>query len=529
MLLLAACGGGSSSSQNNGGAGNGGGGGTGPVQHVATPVTTYHNDNSRTGANVTETHLTHANVNVVSFGKLASVAVEGDIYAQPLYVPNVVMADGSKRNLVFVVTEHDQAYAVDAKTYEIVWHTDFLSADGSVLPPSSQDVNCADLAPEIGITGTPVIDTTRGAIYFVVRTKETSNGEVQFFQRLHALSLTTGQEVIAPTVITTPPGQWGLAVFDPLLNNQRSALSLVNGQVFVAWASLCDYGNYQGWVMSFDDATLQPTGAWTPTPGGDKGGIWMAGGGPASDQSGDLYLVVGNGATDVMTGGANYGDSVVRLNTTTTAFSVTDYFTPFDYQNLYDEDLDLGSGAAVVLPDQAGEHEHLLLMASKAAVIYLIDRDDAGRWHDGDNRQIVQSFRGNSSRSFCTPAFWGNLAYFSFRHAPLEAYAFNPGTEQLRTTPSTQSGFEVSGGTPSVSSNGVTDGIVWFLDFHQSEAIILRAFSATDLSTELYDSELSPDRDHGGGAVSHTVPTVADGLVFVGASHELDIYGLLGN
>ena len=499
------------------------------VTHTA--VTTYHNSNSRAGLNSTEVRLTPANVGTPAFGKLGAVTVEGAIFGQPLYVPQVATTSGT-HNLVIVATEHDQVYGIDADSRQIVWHTDLLGSSGTVTTVDPNDVNCSAIAPEIGITGTPVIDTTSSTVYLVARTKETQSGQPVFYQRLHALDLATGLDKLTPTIIATPPdpsGQFGVAQFSPLLNNQRSALLLANGQVYVAWASHCDLNNYQGWLMAFDAGTLQLTQGWTSEPSGQAGGIWMAGGGPAADDSGNVYLAVGNGWSDVMSGGANYGDSVVRFQASGGQLSVADYFIPFDWVTLDDEDRDLGSGGPILLPDQkGGSHSHLLVLAGKAAKVYMLDRDNLGQSQPSGDDQIVQSFQSDGKLSLCTPAFWNNHLYFGWLSGPIESFPYNPTTQQISVTPSsTTLPFDVGypGATVSISSNGNLDGIVWLLRNDGAYAD-LRAYNATDLRLELYSSEDSPSRDQSGPSVTFGVPTVADGYVFVGARGELDIYGL---
>ena len=503
-----------------------------PVQH--TGVTTYHNDNARSGVNSLESTLTPANVNVVSFGKLGAIPVEGDVYAQPLYLSNVTVSDGSNHNVVLVATEHDQVYAIDAQTRSVLWQRSFLDSGGQVTPVPSSDVNCPDLAPEIGITGTPVIDPSSATVYLVDRTKETQNGTVSYYQRLQALHLSDGSDALAPAVISTPAGSFGAASFNPLANNQRSALLLANGAVYVAWASHCDRGGFAGWLMSFDETTLHPAGAWTPAPSGTLGGIWMGSGGPSTDTTGNIYLAVGNGVSDVMFGGENYGDSVVRLQPSGRAFSVSDYFVSYDFQWRLNDDEDLGSGAAVLFPDQPETmHPHLLTVTSKDGTVFLLDRDNLGKWQMDNNNQILQSFQNDSQQSFTTPALWNNTLYFAFPYEPVQAYAFDPVAQQINTVPTSTSGdLQVGypGASPAVSSDSGNNGIVWVLQtdqFQNSGSAVLRAFDATDLSIELYDSDMSYDRDHAGGAVKFTVPTIAAGQVFVGAHNEVDVYGLL--
>ena len=509
---------------------------TAPVEQQAlthTAVPTYHNNNARTGLNSTEVILTPGNVNATTFGKLAAVPVQGDTYAQPLYVPQVAIS-GQMHNLVIVATEHDQVYAIDANSRAIVWHTDLLGSSGTVTTVSQDDVNCPAIRPEIGITGTPVIDTAHSTIYLVARTKETQTGQAVFYQRLHALDLATGQDKMAPTTITMPPdpnGQFGVAHFDTLLNNQRSALLLDNGQVFVAWGSHCDLGTYQGWVMTFDANTLQLTGAWTPEPSGAYGGMWMAGSGLAADSHGDAYVSVGNGWSDAMSGGSNYGDAVVRMRSNGAQLSLVDYFIPFDWETLYHEDHDMGSGGPILLPDQTAAHTHLLVAASKDAKIYLLDRDKMGQSQPGNDSQILQSLQSDGKHALCTPALWNNYIYFGWTFGPIEAFRFDPSSQQIGSNPTSTTGsFDTGypGTTVSISSNGINDAIVWAIR-NDGTYGDLRAFSATDLTNGLYSSEDMADRDQAGPSVTFGVPTIADGMVFVGSRGELDIYGLLGH
>jgi len=527
--------------------GCGGGGGPAAEQSVVTPppvqqatvVATYHNDNSRSGVNANEMTLTPANVNVASFGKVAAVPVEGEVYAQPLYIANVMMPDGHSHNLVIVATEHDQVYAIDADSKAVLWQKSFLDQQGLITPVPAADTNCHAIANEVGITGTPVIDRTTGAIYLVVRTKETSNGQSAYYQRMHALLLTSGQDMAPATTIVTPAnrnGQFGVAIFDPLLNMQRAALLLVNGNVYVTWASHCDLGGYSGWLMSFDATTLATVAAWTPTPSGVRGGIWMSGAGPASDASGDIYVAVGNGWSDAPVGGANFGSALVRLQPIDNAITVSDYFMPWDFGTLNNDDLDLGASGPVLLPRQANQaHQNLMTIAGKDGTVYLLDRDDLGKWQANNDGQILQSFP-MSHGEFSTPAFWNNTLYYAVTQDALKAYAFDPTTQQINPTPTSSSGavrFGWPGATPVISANGTENAIAWTLQtdryWMENGYSVLRAFDATNLSQELYDTEMSLDRDHPGVAVKFTVPTVADGQVFVGTHNELDVYGLLAH
>ncbi len=507
---------------------------TPPVRVGRAVVATYHNNNARTGVNAGETTLTPANVNPKTFGRVAALTTEGDIYAQPLYIPNVSMGANGVHNLVIVATQHDQVYAFDVDTKQQMWSMSYLDENAGITTVSADDVGCHSIGPELGITGTPVIDTSTNVMYLVARTKQVQGGAASYYQTLHAVDLATGRDRVRPMVITGPAsgGEYGIAQFDPLVNLQRAALLLSGGQVYVAWASHCDVGWFQGWLMSFDPATLRMTAAWTPDPSGYLGGIWMGGGGPAADANGEIYVVVGNGQTDNMLGGSNYGDSVVRLHPEGDRLLASDYFTPYNFGEMFNEDIDLGSGAPVLLPHQAGAaHPNLLTMVGKDATAYLLDRDNLGHWKSDDNGQIVQSFEGDSGFSITTPAFWNDTVYYSWTRAPVEAHAYDPIAQQINPTPSSASATLIGypGATPAISANGSDNGILWLLSSWTGHNMVLYGFDATNLTTELYNSDMMPDRDQAGLSVKMTVPTVADGMVFVGTRGELDIYGLLPN
>jgi hypothetical protein len=504
-------------------------------------VTTYHNDNYRSGSNPQETSLTLSNVNTQSFGKRATFAVQGNVYAQPLYLPGLTIG-GTSHNVVFIATEHDQVYAFDVNSGQQLWHTNFLASNGPrylINPVSSSDVGCGDMVPEIGITGTPVIDATAGTMYLVAKTKvdDSVGHTTSFYQTLHALDVKTGQDKVAPVRITaTYPGNGtgsvgGILTFDPLVEGQRSALMLLKGQVWISWASHCDLGTYHGYVMSFNESNLARRGLWVDTPNGYEGGFWGGGAGPAADSGGSVYVVTGNGRFDAST---DFGDSVLRLNSQSAIqpISLGDYFTPWDQQTLDQNDTDVGSGGALLLPDQPGtNHPHLLIQVGKEGTIDLVNRDNMGHFHSGNDSQIVQTLPFAIGGVWGAPAFWNNTAYFGGQYDHLKAYAFDPNAQQLSTGPTSASPefFNYPGSTPSLSSNGTNNGIVWIIesDMWGGGNAILRAYDATNLSSELYNSEQNPGRDRVGLAVKFTVPTIADGSVFVGAENQVVRYGLL--
>jgi len=537
LALLPGCGGApTGSTQESGGNTNSNSNSVTQLRVGKTAVWTHHNDNFRSGLNLTETALTPANVAPASFGKLAAFSVQGYVYAQPLYVPNVSMTGDRISNLLIVATEHDQLYAFDVDSKSVAWHVDYLASGPNVSTLTPDDVvGCNDIVPEIGITGTPVIDTLSNTVYVLVRTKEVVGGVTAFYQRLHAVSLSTGEESLPPTVVTGPPPGYagtGTAAFDPALNNQRAALLLANNQVYIAWASHCDVGPYVGWLMSFDKATLLPTAYWTPVPYSSAGGIWLSGGGPSVDENGDIYLPVGNGnGADVIGVNGNYGNSFVRLQwSATNGFSVVDYFTPFNYQMMDDEDWDFGSGSAVLLPYQKGEpHSHLIVVRDKSGLLYVLDRDNLGQWHPNDNNQAVQTFDGWGN-GLSTPLFWNDTVYVAGGGAELAAFTFDPATQQFNPVAQSYLSYSLDsrGSTPSLSANGNRNAILWMItDYKNGKRAVLHAVDPSNVANEFYNSSMMPDRDTAGAGVKFVVPTVADGLVFVGAQNEVDMYGLL--
>jgi len=513
-------------------------------------VATYHNDNYRSGANTQETILTTSNVNVQSFGKLFTFPVEGSVYAQPLYIPGI-MISGKAHNVVYIATEHDQVYAFDVNSKQKLWQANFLasSSPGIIITPVlSTDVGCSNIAPEIGITGTPVIDTSTGTMYLVTKTKvyNSQTKQTTFHQTLHALDVTTGLDKVAPQQIVAKfPGNGrgsvnGVLTFDPLVQAQRPGLMIENGAVFIAFASHCDLGNYHGWIMAFAENTLAPSGVTVDTPNGYDGGYWGGGSGLNADSAGSIYGATGNGYFDADTGGIDYGDSILRLtwSAASKTFTVADYFTPWDQLSLDQNDMDLGSGGIVLLPDQPGKpYPHLLVQAGKEGTIDLVNRDDMGHFHSGNDSQIVQTLPFAIGELWGAPAFWNNNVYFGGIFDYLKAFSYDPNKQLLSVSARQQSPevYDLPGPTPSVSANGNANGIVWaikadtfYSSGQQPGAGVLRAYDATNLAKELYNSEQNSARDRLGLAVQFTTPTIADGLVFAGAINQVSMYGLLG-
>ncbi|HSY11570.1 MAG TPA: pyrrolo-quinoline quinone [Verrucomicrobiae bacterium] len=506
-----------------------------------TAVTTYEYDNYRSGTNTNETTLTPSNVNVSQFGRKMVFPVEGFVYAQPLYVPNVNI-NGTLHNVLYVVTEHDQVYAFDVATGAQLWQKNLLIGSGAlhqVTPVSNTDVSCNDLVPEIGITGTPVIDTTLNEIFVVAKTKDHNlqTGQTTFAQTLYSLDLRTGALRNPPHGISgTYPGtgqgsQGGLLTFDPLVEGQRSALLLSGRNLYIGWASHCDNGAYHGWLMAFNEISLYSAGIYVDTPNGREGGYWGGGAGAAIDSNGGIYFASGNGTYDGSTSN-DYGDSVLRLSWASNNFTLQDYFTPWDQDSLDQHDTDVGSGGAVLLPDQPGaQYPHLLVQVGKEGTIDLVNRDNMGHFNSGNDDQIVQTLPFIIGGIFGQPAVWNNNVYFGGIYDHLKAFSYNPQSQLLSTGPTSQSSeaFNFPGPTPAISSNGISNGIVWIVetDGYGGGNAILHAYNATNLGTELYNSSQNLSRDNPGLAVKFAVPTVADGHVFVGAENQVSMFGLL--
>lgn len=491
-------------------------------------VLTYHNDNSRSGQHLQETVLTPGNVKTATFGKLFSFSVDGYVYAQPLYVSNVPVA-GQLHNVVFVATEHDSVYAFDAdnKTSAPLWHTRFVNPAGGITTVPSSDTNCGDINPEIGITSTPVIDPVTGTLYVVAMTKE--NGA--YAHRIHALDITTGNEksVTGIKIQASVPGTAapndgkGHLVFTSLLENQRAALLLNNNTLYISTGSFCDLGNHHGWLLSYDSTTLNLLGAFSATPNGVEGGIWQSGGGAAADAGGNVYVITGDGTFDAASGGSNYGNTFLKF--AGTSLAVADYFTPFNQASLAAVNGDLGSGGALLLPDQSTGPAHLLVSAGKQGTIYLLNRDNMGKFQATSDSQIVQSLPGTYSL-FGTPAYFNNSVYMAPAGGRLNAYALSGG--QLSFLGQSTNIFQWPGATAAISANGSNDGIVWALETNGSGApATLHAYSAADVSIEIYNSNQNSGRDTPGAAIKFAVPTIINGRVYVGGQGQLSVFGLL--
>jgi len=500
-------------------------------------VLTYHNDNARTGLNLKESILTPTNVSSANFGKLFTYAVDGYVYAQPLVVTKLKIPNQGVHDVVFIATEHDSVYAFDANSnMPALWHVSFINPAAGITTLSSDEVGSDDLVPEIGITSTPVIDLNSRTIYVSAKTKEVTTIGTAYYHRLHALDLTTGAEKFGgPTVIqASVKGNGdgndgtGNVPFNSLRQFNRAALLLQNGVVYIASASHGDNGPYHGWLIGCSAKTLRISNYFNTTPNGGLGGIWQAGGGPASDASGNIFAETGNGTFDPL---ANcYGDSFLKLSATK-GLKLTDYFTPYNQQALSDTDADLGSGGAMLLPDETGNSKsarHLLVGAGKEGTIYLINRDNLGHFNASSNL-VVQTLQSVIGGSFDTPAYFNKHIYYLGVGDVLKSFSIS--NAFINPTPTSQStkSFGFPGSTPSISANGTKKGIVWVLQndgYDSSSPSVLHAYNATNVAEELYSSANIADRDNPGGAVKFSVPTIANGKVYVGAEYAVSVYGL---
>jgi len=506
-----------------------------PQSPTYTGVFMHHNDLGGTGRNTNEAVLTVANVNQSQFGKLFSYQLDGAVYAQPLYVSNVPIAGGI-HNVVYVATEHDTVYAFDADgaAGAPFWSINFTKPSAGITSaPSSGLPGGGAIAPEVGITSTPVIDGKVGSLYVVTETRE--NGK--FVHKLHALDITNGNEranspvAIQASVAGTGIGSSGGQItFQSLYELQRCALLLVNGTVYVAFASHHDLGPYHGWVLGYDAASLKQVVIWNDTPDGQGGGIWLSGAALSADSAGNIFVVVGNGTFDADKGGRNYGDTILKLKPNGNSLTMIDYFTPFDQQMLANKDMDLGSSGFTLLPDQPGPVTHLGIAAGKSGKIYLLDRDDMGKFQSGSDSQIVQSIpsalgSGANDNDYSTATYWQSNVYFIGNGDVIKQFQIMNG--QLSSAPVARGSrpYVYPGGNMSISANGSSNGIIWAIE--AGTVNTLHAYDATDVSKELYNSNQAGSRDQFGAAGKFTVPTVINGKVYVAGKTELAAFGLL--
>ena len=494
---------------------------------------TYHNDNARTGQNQNETILTPSNVNSTTFGKLFEVSVQGKVDAQPLIKTQLTIPGNGTHNVLYIVTENDNVYAVDADSGSSLW-TVSLFGSGETY---SDKRSCGQVEPNIGITSTPVIDPNagpHGTIYIVAMTKKSST----YFQRIHALDLTTGAEEFGGPVLVTAsfPTTSGSTSFAPAQYKDRAGLALINGNVYTTWASHCDDGPYTGWIIAYGingQNTLVQTSVLDITPNGDDGGIWQSGGAPAVDGSGTIFLLDGNGTFDTTftTSGfpvnGDFGNGFLKI-ATSGGLQVTDFFEPFDTVTESNNDEDLGSGGSMLLPDMVDAQNNtrqLAVGAGKDSNIYLIDRTNLGKFNSANNSNAYQVLEGAlPGGEWAMPAYFNNTLYYGGVDAPLQAFPFSQALLALSPSSTSSESFAYPGTTPSISANGTSNAIVWAVE--NSSTGVLHAYDATNLANELYNSTQAGSRDTFSDNKFIT-PTIANGKVYVGTTDSVAVFGLL--
>ncbi len=477
-------------------------------------VTVWHYDNRHTGQNLLETVLTPQNVAPTTFGKLFTQPIDGYAYAQPLYVPKVLIhvpggSNNGAHNVVFIATEHDSVYAFDADSAtgpnaNPLWQLSFIDPGAGITTIPWEDERSHDLTPEIGITGTPVIDRSTGTMYLVSRTKEIRGTQVHYVQKLHALDITNGAEKFRgpllladcnaidakagkyeETSIIQYPGKGtshdrfidGRIVFNAFTQNQRPALILLKGIVYICWASHADHKPVHGWIAGFRASDLSLQSVLNTSPDGVLDTIWMGGSSPAVDANGDLIISLGNGDFDVDQGGRDYGECVIRVAPKSGAhpwdrLSITDYFCPADFDELNRRDNDLGSGGPLLLPDQAGTHPHEVIVSGKEGVIYVLDRDHLGRINNpptGPDRAVEEipkneifADRGKvTASSINTAAYWNGFVYYTGHQRPILQIPISNGVLAHAPLHYGNTSFDFPFPTPQISANGNHDAIVW--------------------------------------------------------------------
>ena len=537
---------------------------TTPPQNTVN-VTTRQNDNQHTGQNLQETILNTTNVNSTSFGKLFSYPVDGQVYAQPLYVQDLVIGTQGVHNVVFVATEWDSVYAFDADSAvqnpTPLWHVNFLNPPSVVGVPCAIGAGICQLFPIVGITATPVINLATNTMYVLVRTQETTNNVVSYVQRIHALDITTGNEQSgSPVVICSSSGNNGCTFgqpikFTPQHQQGRPGMLLVTEPGFSQGVLLMGFSGDSGWVLAYDAATLQEVAAFYTdakgsdaarkkapgVPGEGHSGVWGAGAAIVTDSSGVIYAITGDGYFDGIT---SWGDSLVKLVLTENSNSTyslvpTDYFTPSDQACRYAQGLDYGSAGPLILPPQGGATPDLIFTTGKAAKScdavpngYIVNRDNMG--HQGGQVSLIAAPTQGTEAS---AAYWASpTAHYVYNIGdadPLRAFTVSSAGVSASSVMQSSYSF-ANGGTPVISASGNSGGIVWVMERVEDPDIlpgtlpaVLHAFDATNLSSELYNTTEAPaGRDTAGPSVKYQVPTVVNGKVYVGTQTELDVYGL---
>src|ERR1700722_12393775 len=516
------------------------------VRSFAADVLTFHNDNAHTGLNSAEITLTPQDVKANSFGLLRNLPVDGAAFAQTLYVSNVQVISGAQsqgvHNLLIVATEHDSVYAFDADSGGLYWKVSLLGA-GEV---PSDGRGCGDLPGENGVTSPPMIDRMmgpRGTIYVLAMSK-TPDG-THYYERLHALDLGTGLNILSPvTIQASLPGKGpgsdgkGNVIFDPAQERGRSGLLLANGNIYTSWASFCDIAPFSGWIIAYNERTFAQTAVFnadpngTPPssdlPDGSGSGIWQAGSPPAVDADGNLYVSTGNGPFDTNLNAqgfpvsGDYGDTFLKL---TPSLDVTSYFTPDNQLTLAINDGDFNSGGNLILDiaDQSKVVHHLAITAGKDNNLYLLNRDNLGGFKPQSNNIYQELVGALPGGVWSSPAYFNGSIYYEPQGGALLQFQFasNATLDPVPMSASTNT-FPYPGGTPSISSFGNTNGIVWVQENRDGQ-VVLHAYQATNLANQLYSSA----GINFGMPTKFAPPTICNGKVFVGTMNSVGVFGLL--
>ena len=508
---------------------------------------TFKNDVARTGQNLTESVLTPSSVNATSFGLLRNLKVDGKVDAQPLYLSQLTVS-GAVHNVLFVATENNSVYAFDSDTGAVLWQVS-LNGSGEV---ASDNRGCTQVTPTIGVTSTPVIDRKAGANGTVFLVAMTVDSTGAYHQRLHALDVTTGAELLGgPTAISATSGATS---FNPGDYTERAALLLANGTLYTSWSSHCDNGTYGGWIIAYGESTLAPAGALniaqgassapvdtsSPATGGaaNQGpSVWMSGAGPGADAAGNVYLLSANGqfeTTLTSAGfpiGGDYGNSFLKLSLTGGTLGVADYFTMTNEVAESQNDQDLSSGGEMLLPDQTdagGTVWHLVVGAGKDGNLYVVNRDSMGKFSTTTNniRQQLSGALGHGV--FSSPAYFNGTIYYGPVSGNLIAFSVANAllTGPVAARSPTQFGYP--GTSPVASANGTANAIVWAYENSASGPAVLHAYNATNLASELYNSNQAANgRDQFGTGNKYITPVVADGKVFAASTNSVAVFGLL--
>ena len=495
-------------------------------------VLTQHNDNTRSGLNPNETRLTPANVNVSSFGKLFTQSVDGVIAGQPLYASQVLMNDGNVHNVVYVATQNNSVYAFDADSAQgnnasPLWS---VSLNDGGTPDPIADYGCTGTHyTEIGIMGTPVIDPGVTTLYVVAKTVTGTGSDAVRKFSLHALDVTSGNERLGgPVIITgTAPSSNGSGTFNPVFQMQRPALLLQNGVAYIGFGGNgCDEYAYNGWLFAYNSRTLHQESAFLVTPGGVRASIWQGGSGPAADEDGYIYVVTANGTYDGPTGANDFGDSVLKMGWDQNVLSVLDYFTPYNQLQLSQQDLDLGSSGPLILPDQPGLFPHELVAGGKQGTLYLVNRDDLGKYSSDDDDVIQSIPEAVVNELTGVPTYWNNSVYVAGELDHIKQFALINGL--LTQQPVSQTTIAFGGAGPastSITASEKSNGILWAIR-HTNPALF--AFDPTNLANEFYDStQALQARDHVLPVIRFATPTISNGKVYIGGTTALQVYGLL--